>query len=79
MSEVKELLETLARELVEDRGAVSVEEVDEGDARVLELDVAPADRGMVIGRRGQTVEALRVLVDAVGRRRGLHYDVRVIE
>jgi predicted RNA-binding protein YlqC (UPF0109 family) len=76
---VKEFLETLARELVERPDDVSVDEIDEGDATVLELDVAPEDRGLVIGRRGRTVEALRVLVDAVARRKGLHYDVRVVE
>ncbi len=76
---MKEFLETLARELVERPDDVSVDEIDEGDATVLELDVAPEDRGLVIGRRGRTVEALRVLVDAVARRKGLHYDVRVVE
>jgi uncharacterized protein len=76
---VKELLEVLARQLVERPDSVSVAEVDEGDATVLELDVAPEDRGLVIGRRGRTVDALRVLVDAVARRKGLSYDVRVVE
>lgn len=76
---MKEFLETLARELVERPDDVSVDEIDEGDATILELDVAPEDRGLVIGRRGRTVEALRVLVDAVARRKGLHYDVRVVE
>ena len=61
---MKELLELLARRLVDDPDAVRVEEVDEDDARVLLLHVAPDDRGKVIGRQGRTVRALRTLVRA---------------
>jgi predicted RNA-binding protein YlqC (UPF0109 family) len=62
---VKELLEYLARALVEDPGAVSVEEYEEGDGEiVLELEVAEEDLGRVIGRGGRVANALRSVVKA---------------
>ena len=59
-----ELLEYLARSLVDDPGAVRVETFEEDDAIVLVLHVAPGDIGKVIGRQGRIVRALRTLVRA---------------
>ena len=59
-----ELLEELARQLVDDPEAVRVETVDEPDARVLRLHVAPDDLGKVIGRQGRIARALRTIVRA---------------
>jgi predicted RNA-binding protein YlqC (UPF0109 family) len=61
---VPELLEELARQLVDDPEAVRVETVDEPDARVLRLHVAPDDLGKVIGRQGRIARALRTIVRA---------------
>jgi predicted RNA-binding protein YlqC (UPF0109 family) len=61
---VGELVAELARRLVDDPGAVRVEEVDEGDTLVLRLHVAEADRGKVIGRQGRIARALRTIVRA---------------
>ena len=64
---MKELLEYLARGLVENPDAVRVNEVHEDDgAIVLELSVADDDYGNVIGRGGRTAAALRT-VDQGGR------------
>ncbi len=60
---MKELLEFLARSLVDDPDAVRVEEFEEEDGTVvLELAVAEDDYGQVIGRGGRTANALRVVV-----------------
>jgi uncharacterized protein len=62
---MKELLEYLARALVEQPDSVRVEEFEEDDGTVvLELSVAEDDYGMVIGRGGRTANALRTLVKA---------------
>jgi uncharacterized protein len=63
---VKELLEYLARGLVEHPDEVSVNEVDEEGATVLELSVADDDYGSVIGRGGRTAQALRTIVKTAG-------------
>lgn len=60
-----ELLEYLARALVDDPDAVEVERFDEDDGTVvLELAVADDDYGKVIGRGGRTAHALRTMVKA---------------
>ncbi|MBV8946800.1 MAG: KH domain-containing protein [Solirubrobacterales bacterium] len=59
---MKELLEYLARGLVEHPDQVRVNEVQEDDTTVLELSVAEDDYGNVIGRGGRTAAALRTVV-----------------
>jgi uncharacterized protein len=62
---MKELLEYLARALVEEPEAVEVEQFEEDDGTVvLELSVADDDYGKVIGRGGRTAAALRTVVKA---------------
>jgi predicted RNA-binding protein YlqC (UPF0109 family) len=61
-----ELLEFLARSLVDEPDAVTVTTTEEEEALVLELRVAEDDAGQVIGRRGRTIGALRTVMRAVG-------------
>jgi predicted RNA-binding protein YlqC (UPF0109 family) len=62
---VKELLEYLARELVDEPDEVTVEQFEEDDGTlVLELTVGEDDYGKVIGRGGRTANALRLVVKA---------------
>jgi predicted RNA-binding protein YlqC (UPF0109 family) len=62
---MKELLEYLARELVDEPDEVTVEEFEEDDGTlVLELTVGDDDYGKVIGRGGRTANALRLVVKA---------------
>ena len=63
-----ELLAYLARQLVDEPDAVSVEEVERQGAVVLELRVAKDDIGKVIGRQGRIARALRAVVRASGAR-----------
>jgi hypothetical protein len=61
---VTELLEYLARRLVDEPDAVRVEEIESDGEVVLRLHVAPDDVGKVIGRQGRIVRALRTVVRA---------------
>ena len=62
---MRELLEYLARLLVDEPDAVQVEQFEEADGTVvLELAVAQGDYGRVIGRGGRTANALRTVVKA---------------
>jgi predicted RNA-binding protein YlqC (UPF0109 family) len=65
---VAELLEYLARQLVEDPDAVRVESAEEEGALVLRLHVAQDDVGKVIGRQGRLARALRGIVRASASR-----------
>jgi predicted RNA-binding protein YlqC (UPF0109 family) len=72
------LLEVVRR-LVDDPGAVSVEELEREGESVLRLTVAEADRGKVIGRQGRIVRALRTLIRAGGAREGKRYLLEIAE
>jgi uncharacterized protein len=61
---VKDLVEYLARALVDEPDAVKVESFEEEDADVYELSVAEDDVGKVIGRGGRTVNAFRCVLRA---------------
>jgi uncharacterized protein len=61
---VAELLDYLARSLVDEPDAVRVEQAEEDGALVLRLHVAPDDVGKVIGRQGRIARALRTIVRA---------------
>jgi predicted RNA-binding protein YlqC (UPF0109 family) len=65
---VAEIVEYLARRLVDEPNAVRVEQVERDDATVLQLWVAPDDVGKVIGRQGRIARALRTVVRASAAR-----------
>ena len=74
-----ELLGYLARRLVDEPDAVRVEEVEEDDALVLRLHVAPDDVGKVIGRQGRIARALRTLVRAGGAHEGRRLVLEIVD
>jgi uncharacterized protein len=77
---MRELLEYLARGLVEDPAAVRVEEFEEDDGTVvLELSVADDDYGKVIGRGGRTASALRTVVKAAAVRENRRVLVDIVD
>ena len=77
---MEELVEYLAKALVDEPDAVSVESFEEDDGTVvLELTVAEDDVGKVIGRNGRTVNALRTVVRASAVRHGRRVLVDVVD
>jgi len=71
---MRDLVEFLARALVEDPDAVRVEELDDSGDAVLEVRVAPDDLGRVIGRSGRVANAIRTVAKAAAT----HEDRRVL-
>jgi predicted RNA-binding protein YlqC (UPF0109 family) len=76
---VAELLEYLARQLVDDPDAVSVEQAELDDELVLRLHVAEEDRGKVIGRQGRIARALRTVVRASAARERRRVRLEIVE
>jgi predicted RNA-binding protein YlqC (UPF0109 family) len=76
---MRELLEYLARGLVERPDQVRVEEVHEGDALVLELSVGDDDYGNVIGRGGRTASALRTVIKSAAAKRNRRVFVDIVD
>ena len=65
---MEELVTWIARGLVDEPDAVRVERIEEHDAIVLRLHVAPDDVGKIIGRQGRLARALRTVVRSVSAR-----------
>lgn len=65
-----ELVEYVAKSLVDDVDAVRVEVVDADEGTIIELHVAEADMGKVIGRNGSVAKALRTLLKVTSARSG---------
>ena len=61
---MKELIEYIAKALVDNPDQVSVTEVDGSQTSVLELKVAKEDLGKIIGKQGRTARAMRTLLSA---------------
>jgi predicted RNA-binding protein YlqC (UPF0109 family) len=76
---MKELIEYVAKSLVDKPESVSLEQKMEGNLTVLELKVAKDDYGKIIGKQGRTIKALRTLVSASCAKNGLTYSLEVVE
>jgi len=61
---VRELVEYMARALVDDAEAVQVTEVEGERVTIIELRVAAGDLGKVIGKQGRTARAMRTILNA---------------
>ena len=70
---MKELLEYLAREIVDDPDAVEVTETHDDRGVLLTLRVAQDDMGKVIGRGGRTARAIRAVMKAASIRAGVRH------
>ena len=79
MSSSAELVEFLARRLVDDPDAVRVEEVERDGDTAIELYVAKDDVGKVIGRQGRLARALRTVVRASAARRSGRTLLEIVE
>lgn len=76
---MRELVEFLARALVEEPDAVEVEEFEENGDIVLEITVAEDDVGRVIGRGGRIANAIRTLAKAAAVRADRRVIVEILE
>jgi uncharacterized protein len=74
----KELVEYVARSLVDDPEAVKVTEIEDDEGTVIELHVAEDDMGKVIGRNGSVAKALRTLLKVTGAREGTSVQLEII-
>lgn len=61
---MKELIEIIAKSLVENPNEVHVNEIQGEQSIILELKVAPADMGKVIGKQGRIAKAIRTVIKA---------------
>lgn len=75
----KELIEYIARSLVDDAASVSVEEIEGERGPVLQLKVSPDDIGKVIGKYGRIAKAMRTVLSAAATKDGKHYTLDILD
>ena len=76
---MKELVEVIAKALVDHPDEVVVTEREEGDNLILELKVASQDMGKVIGRQGRIAKAIRSVVKAASTRTNKRVTVDIVQ
>lgn len=76
---MKELVEAIAKALVDNPDQVQVRAVEGEQVTVLEIRVHPSDLGKVIGRQGRTAKAIRTLLGAAGMKLHKRYTLEILE
>ncbi|MDD6214275.1 MAG: KH domain-containing protein [Firmicutes bacterium] len=76
---MKEVLEIIAKALVENPEEVSVTEIPGEDTITLELRVAESDMGKVIGKQGKIARAVRTVVKAAASKENKHVVVNIVQ
>jgi uncharacterized protein len=75
---MKELVEFMAKSLVENPDAVIVKEVEEEQSIILKLTVAPEDMGKIIGKQGRIAKAIRTVIKAVAVKQNKRVIVEIV-
>ena len=76
---MRELIEFLAKSLVDNPDEVSVRSHERDQQTILELEVAPADLGKVIGRQGRTARAIRTVLNAASQKSRRRYSLDILD
>ena len=79
VGDMRTLVEQIAHALVDAPGEVQVTAVEDEDAIVLELRVAQADLGKVIGKQGRTAKSIRTILGAASMKLKRRYTLEIIE
>lgn len=79
MNDVKELIEYIAKAIVDKPEAVEVHGVEGENSTVIELKVAKEDIGKVIGKKGKTITALRTILSATRAQKDKRQVLEVLE
>ena len=76
---MKEVLEVIAKALVEHPEEVTVTEIAGDNSLTLELRVADGDMGKVIGKQGKIAKAIRTVVKAAASMENMHVSVDIVQ
>ncbi len=76
---MKETLEILVRNLVDNKDKIEITEKENGNDVTLELRVDPSDMGKVIGKQGRIAKAIRVLMKAYATKVGKKVNVDILD
>ncbi len=76
---MRDLVEAIAKALVDNPDQVSVQAIEGEQVTVLELRVHPSDLGKVIGRQGRTAKSIRTILGAAGMKLKKRYTLEILE
>ena len=76
---MKELVELIAKSLVDNPDKVQVSQLDGEQTSILELKVTPDDIGKVIGKQGRTAQAIRIILGAAGMKLKKRFTLEIID
>ena len=76
---MKELVELIAKSLVDNPDKVKVSQLDGQQSSIIELEVAPEDIGKVIGKQGRTAQAIRIILGAAGMKLKKRVNLEIVE
>ncbi len=76
---MRELVELIAKSLVDNPEKVQVSKLEGEQTTILELKVAQEDLGKVIGKQGRTARAIRVILGAAGMKLKRRFNLEIIE
>jgi predicted RNA-binding protein YlqC (UPF0109 family) len=76
---LKELVELIAKALVDDVEKIQVSQIDGEQSSIIELTVAPEDVGKIIGKQGGNVQAIRVILGGAGMKLKRRFILELIE
>lgn len=79
VEDMKELLEQIAKPLVDYEDEVNVTQVDGDQSTLFELRTHPEDTGKVIGREGRTAKAMRILLGAAAMKLHKRFTLEIVE
>lgn len=76
---MKELVEFIAKSLVDEVGKIEISEISGSQTNIIELKVAKEDIGKVIGRQGRTADAIRTILNCAAAKISKRYILQIID
>lgn len=76
---MKELIEFIAKKLVDHPEDVQVRAIEDEEGQVLELRVNPEDMGKIIGKAGRTAKAIRTVVSSAAAKADVRINLQIVE
>lgn len=76
---MKEVLEVIVKSIVQNKEAVQINEIDNGQSSIYQVKVDPAETGKVIGKQGRVAKSIRTLMKAAGAKNGKKFTIEILD
>ena len=76
---MKEVLEVIVKSIVQNKEAVQINEIDNGQSSIYQVKVDPAETGKVIGKQGRVAKSIRTLMKAAGTKKGKKFTIEILD